>query len=130
MGSPPGPNYGFRCELAEILGIKVEDLPVAFRGSVVALKDGAFKELRARYPGADPHALADFEHRYTTSYRYVRKIIYGRSLHDIDGKTIQLIGRRRRRRARFMLRHVPEDRLGMPQKFATNRCVESVATNR
>jgi sRNA-binding protein len=120
MTPPPGPNFAFRAELAEILDVSLADLPAAFRyNKPRAIEIGeVFQQIKIRYPLVNHARVADFLERFTESPRYLRKVIHSRHLHDLDGNTVREIPERTRKAARAKLH-------ATPKKFATDRCVES-----
>lgn len=89
-------------ELAGILGVNPDDVPVVFRvKQVKVLKIGIDVDLRIRYPAADPERLADWLQRYTTSEFYLRRTInkFAHNRHDLDGGDVEPIKQGARYRA-------------------------------
>ena len=73
-------------ELAAILGVAVEMAPGILTGSVPApLKVGIREDMAARYPAADPAAIARWLRGWTGTEQYRRQIAAGGARFDLDG---------------------------------------------
>lgn len=78
----------YKAELADILGVKVGDLPGAFWGTrPKVLMIGAQWALMRRYPKASAQRIRDWLERYQTDPAYLKRTLHARSRHDLNGNS-------------------------------------------
>ena len=92
-------------DLAEILNVRIADLPKVFQSKVKrVLKIGIFNDLAEAYPDANKEDLALWFVKWTRTGGYLRQIIKGTNRHDLNGIDCGLIEQKSRDYAQGILK--------------------------
>jgi sRNA-binding protein len=79
-------------ELAEILGIGLEDVPLVFRPArPKALKIGIYADIQKQFPAASALRLGAWFCRWCGTWEYLSRVRDGINRHDLDGINAGLI---------------------------------------
>ena len=93
-------------ELSKIVGVEMEALPPVMLTArqPKALKLGTLEDLCERFPHADKVALKRWITGWCLSPFYIKRIVYGRNRHDLDGNEVGVITDHERKHARRVMR--------------------------
>ena len=111
-----------RAELADILGIEIQHLPLAFSAKWrhrKVLKHGILADLCAAYPSADRGRIHNWLQRYTDDIHYLKRVCrYAKHRHDLNGHHHADITSRERRNARRRLMEILNQEHGIrPSRY-------------